>query len=376
MKKILFIDRDGTIIKEHETFQIDRFDKLVFYPKVFEFLGKISKELDYKLVMVSNQDGLGTDSYPEEDFNLIQNFILKTLKNEGIEFDDILIDNSFPEDNKPTRKPGIGLLNSYLNNKNFDIKNSFVIGDRLTDMEFAFNIGCNGIFINNNDNLGIKELKTKNFRNNIILNTTDWEKIYKKLLLFDRTTSITRNTNETKIDIKINLDGKGVSDINTGIDFFDHMLEQLSKHGNIDLFIKANGDLNIDEHHTIEDTAIALGEAINSALGKKSGISRYGFTLPMDDSLASVSIDFGGRSWLEWEVTFKREMIGKMPTEMFFHFFKSFCDSAKTNLNIKATGSNEHHKIESIFKSFSKAIKMAISKNLNNMSLPTTKGKL
>tara|TARA_B100000925_G_C22009120_1_gene475266 strand:- start:2380 stop:3510 length:1131 start_codon:yes stop_codon:yes gene_type:complete len=376
MKKILFIDRDGTIIKEHETFQIDRFDKLVFYPKVFEFLGKISKELDYKLVMVSNQDGLGTDSYPEEDFNIIQNFILKTLKNEGIEFDDILIDNSFPEDNKPTRKPGIGLLNSYLNNKNFDIKNSFVIGDRLTDMEFAFNIGCNGIFINNNDNLGIKELKTKNFRNNIILNTTDWEKIYKKLLLFDRTTSITRNTNETKIDIKINLDGKGVSDINTGIDFFDHMLEQLSKHGNIDLFIKANGDLNIDEHHTIEDTAIALGEAINSALGKKSGISRYGFTLPMDDSLASVSIDFGGRSWLEWEVTFKREMIGKMPTEMFFHFFKSFCDSAKTNLNIKATGSNEHHKIESIFKSFSKAIKMAISKNLNNMSLPTTKGKL
>lgn len=376
MKKILFIDRDGTIIKEHETFQIDRFDKLVFYPKVFEFLGKISKELDYKLVMVSNQDGLGTDSYPEEDFNIIQNFILKTLKNEGIEFDDILIDNSFPEDNKPTRKPGIGLLNSYLNNKNFDIKNSFVIGDRLTDMEFAFNIGCNGIFINNNDNLGIKELKTKNFRNNIILNTTDWEKIYKKLLLFDRTTSITRNTNETKIDIKINLDGKGVSDINTGIDFFDHMLEQLSKHGNIDLFIKANGDLNIDEHHTIEDTAIALGEAINSALGKKSGISRYGFTLPMDDSLASVSIDFGGRSWLEWEVTFKREMIGKMPTEMFFHFFKSFCDSAKTNLNIKATGTNEHHKIESIFKSFSKAIKMAISKNLNNMSLPTTKGKL
>lgn len=376
MKKILFIDRDGTIIKEHETFQIDRFDKLVFYPKVFEFLGKISKELDYKLVMVSNQDGLGTDSYPEEDFNIIQNFILKTLKNEGIEFDDILIDNSFPEDNKPTRKPGIGLLNSYLNNKNFDIKNSFVIGDRLTDMEFAFNIGCNGIFINNNDNLGIKELKTKNFRNNIILNTTDWEKIYKKLLLFDRTTSITRNTNETKIDIKINLDGKGVSDINTGIDFFDHMLEQLSKHGNIDLFIKANGDLNIDEHHTIEDTAIALGEAINSALGKKSGISRYGFTLPMDDSLASVSIDFGGRSWLEWEVTFKREMIGKMPTEMFFHFFKSFCDSAKTNLNIKASGTNEHHKIESIFKSFSKAIKMAISKNLNNMSLPTTKGKL
>ena len=376
MKKILFIDRDGTIINEHETLQIDRFDKLVFYPKVFEFLGKISKELDYKLVMVSNQDGLGTDSYPEEDFNIIQNFILKTLKNEGIEFDDILIDNSFPEDNKPTRKPGIGLLNSYLNNKNFDIKNSFVIGDRLTDMEFAFNIGCNGIFINNNDNLGIKELKTKNFRNNIILNTTDWEKIYKKLLLFDRTTSITRNTNETKIDIKINLDGKGVSDINTGIDFFDHMLEQLSKHGNIDLFIKANGDLNIDEHHTIEDTAIALGEAINSALGKKSGISRYGFTLPMDDSLASVSIDFGGRSWLEWEVTFKREMIGKMPTEMFFHFFKSFCDSAKTNLNIKATGSNEHHKIESIFKSFSKAIKMAISKNLNNMSLPTTKGKL
>ena len=334
MKKILFIDRDGTIINEHETFQIDRFDKLVFYPKVFEFLGKISKELDYKLVMVSNQDGLGTNSYPEEDFNMIQNFILKTLKNEGIEFDDILIDNSFPEDNKPTRKPGIGLLKSYLNNKKFDIKNSFVIGDRLTDMEFAFNIGCNGIFINNNDNLGVKELKTKNFRNNIILNTTDWEKIYKKLLLLDRTTSISRNTNETKIDIKINLDGKGVSDINTGIDFFDHMLEQLSKHGNIDLFIKANGDLNIDEHHTIEDTAIALGEAINNALGKKSGISRYGFTLPMDDSLASVSIDFGGRSWLVWEVTFKREMIGKMPTEMFFHFFKSFCDSAKTNLNI------------------------------------------
>ena len=376
MKKILFIDRDGTLINEHETFQIDRFDKLVFYPRVFEFLGKISKELDYKLVMVSNQDGLGTDSYPEENFNIIQNFILNTLKNEGIEFDDILIDNSFPEDNKPTRKPGINLIKKYMDNKNFDIKNSFVIGDRLTDMEFAFNIGCNGIFINNNDNLGVKELKTKNFRNNIILNTTDWEKIYKKLLLLDRTTSITRNTNETKIDIKINLDGKGVSDINTGIDFFDHMLEQLSKHGNIDLFIKANGDLNIDEHHTIEDTAITLGEAINSALGKKSGISRYGFVLPMDDSLANVSIDFGGRSWLVWEVTFKREMIGKMPTEMFFHFFKSFCDSAKTNLNIRATGSNEHHKIESIFKSFSKAIKMAISKDLNNMSLPTTKGKL
>ena len=375
MKKILFIDRDGTLALEPENYQLDSFDKLIFYPGVFNFLGKISRELDFELVMVTNQDGLGTVSFPENTFWPTHRFLLKCFENEGIIFDDIYIDKSLPGDNAPTRKPGIGLLKKYINNKSYDLENSYVIGDRITDMKLALNLGTKGIFISNNEKLGEKEI-SEILNKTISLKTTKWNEIYSFLKLKQRVITKKRLTNETKINLDLNLDGNGESDINTGIAFFDHMLNQIARHGNMDIKLSVHGDLEVDEHHTIEDTAIILGEAFYSALGDKIGIERYGFSLPMDDCLAQVSIDFGGRNWLVWEADFKREMIGKMPTEMFMHFFKSFSDGAKANINIKAEGSNEHHKIEAIFKAFAKAIKFAIKRDPNKMILPTTKGSL
>ena len=377
MKKVLFIDRDGTIIKETADEQIDAFEKMVFYPKAFTYLGKIAKELDYELVMITNQDGLGTDSFPEETFWPVHNFILKSFENEGVVFDQVFLDRTFPHENAATRKPGTGLLTAYFTDT-YDLGNSFVIGDRLTDMELAKNLGSKGIFINDNTNLGTGEISVDSsaLMDVIALESNDWEAIYKFLKLQDRVAEISRKTNETDIYIKLNLDGRGKGDIDTGLSFFDHMLDQLARHGHMDLEIKVKGDLEVDEHHTIEDTAIALGEVFHKALGNKLGIERYGFCLPMDDCLAQVAIDFGGRNWLVWETEFKREMIGKMPTEMFQHFFKSFTDGAKSNLNIKAEGTNEHHKIEAIYKAFAKAIKMAVKRDVEKMILPSTKGML
>lgn len=377
-KKVLFIDRDGTLVLEPENYQLDSLTKLEFYPKVFQFLSKIAKELDFELAMVTNQDGLGTTSFPEETFWPTQNFILKAFENEGITFDEIFIDRSFPEDNAPTRKPRTGMLTKYLNNPEYDLENSFVIGDRITDVELAKNLGSKAIFIKNEESLGGNEIVTslEELQNGIALQTIDWHKIYEFLKLDERTASISRTTNETDIAISLNLDGTGKSNINTGISFFDHMLDQIARHGQMDLDIQVKGDLEVDEHHTIEDTAIALGEVFAKALRNKLGIERYGFCLPMDDCLAQVAIDFGGRNWLVWEAEFKREMIGQMPTEMFFHFFKSFTDGAKANLNIKAEGTNEHHKIEAIFKAFAKAIKVAVKRDTEKMILPSTKGML
>lgn len=380
MKKLLFIDRDGTLIHEPEDYQIDNLDKLEFYPEVFYYLSKIARELDYDFVMVTNQDGLGTASFPEDQFWPIQNFIVKTFENEGIEFSDILIDRTFAKENAHTRKPNTGLLEEkYLNNeKEYDLKNSFMIGDRLTDVEFAFNFGGKGIFIDTHEDLGSDEVKNNksDVENTIALRTSSWKKIYEFLRLNDRTAEISRKTNETDIYIKLNLDGTGNSSISTGLHFFDHMLDQIARHGQMDLEVKVKGDLEVDEHHTIEDTAIALGEVFNKALGNKLGIERYGFCLPMDDCLAQAAIDFGGRNWLVWDAEFNREMIGQMPTEMFYHFFKSFTDGAKANLNIKAEGTNEHHKIEAIFKAFAKSIKMAVKRDSEKMVLPSTKGVL
>ncbi|SDR76101.1 bifunctional histidinol-phosphatase/imidazoleglycerol-phosphate dehydratase HisB [Gramella sp. MAR_2010_147] len=379
MNKILFVDRDGTLIHEPEDYQIDNLEKLEFYPEVFTYLGKIAKELDYKIVMVTNQDGLGTDSFPETDFWPIQNFIVKCFKNEGVEFSDILIDRTFAKENASTRKPNTGLLeNEFMDNSEYDLKNSFMVGDRLTDIEFAMNFGGKGIFIDNHEDLAEDEVRNdkSEVEKRIVLKTSSWKEIYEFLKLQDRTAAIERRTNETDISIELNLDGTGRSEISTGIDFFDHMLDQLARHGQMDLKILVKGDLEVDEHHTIEDTAIALGEVFSKALGNKLGIERYGFCLPMDDCLSQVAIDFGGRNWLVWEADFKREMIGKMPTEMFYHFFKSFTDGAKANLNIKAEGNNEHHKIEAIFKAFAKAIKMAVKRDTEKMILPSTKGML
>lgn len=377
-KRVLFIDRDGTLVLEPENYQLDSLTKLEFYPKVFQCLSKIVKELDFELAMVTNQDGLGTESFPEETFWPTQNFILKAFENEGITFNEIFIDRSFPEDNAPTRKPRTGMLTKYLNNPEYDLENSYVIGDRITDVELAKNLGSKAIFIKNEENLGGNEIATslEELQNIITLQTTDWKNIYEFLKLNERTASIKRTTNETDIAITLNLDGIGKSNINTGISFFDHMLDQIARHGQMDLDIQVKGDLEVDEHHTIEDTAIALGEVFAKALGNKLGIERYGFCLPMDDCLAQVAIDFGGRNWLVWEAEFKREMIGQMPTEMFFHFFKSFTDGAKVNLNIKAEGTNEHHKIEAIFKAFAKAIKVAVKRDTEKMILPSTKGML
>jgi len=377
MKKVLFIDRDGTLIKEPADEQIDSFEKLVFYPKVFTYLSKIAKELDFEIVMITNQDGLGTDVYPENTFWPVHNFVLQSFENEGVIFEEQFIDRTFAKDNAPTRKPNTGLLTKYFG-EDYDLENSFVIGDRLTDVELAKNLGSKGIFINDNTNLGTDEITVKRdaLDQFIALESNDWEEIYKYLKAKERTGSIERNTNETKIKIDLNLDGTGQSSIDTGIAFFDHMLDQIARHGQLDLNIKVDGDLEVDEHHTIEDTAIALGEVFATTLGNKLGIERYGFSLPMDDCFAQAAIDFGGRNWLVWEADFKREMIGKMPTEMFFHFFKSFTDGAKCNLNIKAEGTNEHHKIEAIFKAFAKAIKMAVNRDVEKMILPSTKGML
>lgn len=376
-KKVLFIDRDGTIIKETIDEQIDAFEKMIFYPKCIPFLSKIAKELDFQLVMITNQDGLGTESFPEDTFWPVHNFIMKTYENEGVVFDKVFIDRTFPNENANTRKPGTGLLTEYFSEV-YDLKNSFVIGDRLTDVELAKNLGAKAIFINDDTRLGTGEISSKEeeLQSFIALETNDWEKIYEFLKLENRTASIIRKTNETDIKINLNLDGTGKSKIETGLAFFDHMLDQIARHGQMDLEIQVKGDLEVDEHHTIEDTAIALGEVFNQALGNKLGIERYGFTLPMDDCLAQVAIDFGGRNWLVWETEFKREKIGEMPTEMFFHFFKSFTDGAKCNLNIKAEGTNEHHKIEAIFKAFAKAIKMAVKRDVEKMILPSTKGML
>lgn len=376
-KKVLFIDRDGTMIKEPLDEQIDAFEKIEFYPKAFTYLSKIAKELDYELVMVTNQDGLGTDSFPEDTFWPVHNFILKSFEGEGVVFDKVFLDKSFPHENAETRKPRTGLLTEFFTEA-YDLPNSYVIGDRLTDIELAKNLGAQGIFINDETNFGLGEItvKRKDLDSYIALESNDWEKIYEFLKLKNRVSETYRKTNETDIYIKLNLDGTGKGNIDTGLEFFDHMLDQLARHGQMDLDIKVKGDLEIDEHHTIEDTAIALGEVFNKALGNKLGMERYGFCLPMDDCLAQVAIDFGGRNWLVWEADFKREMIGKMPTEMFYHFFKSFTDGAKANLNIKAEGTNEHHKIEAIFKAFAKAIKMALKRDVEKMVLPSTKGLL
>ena len=347
----------------------------MFYPEVFTYLGKIAREMDYELVMVTNQDGLGTASFPEDTFWPTHNFILKSFENEGVIFDNILIDKSFPADNAPTRKPRTGLLTQYLDSEQYDLANSFVIGDRLTDMELAKNLGAKGLFIANDEALGAEEA-AKDLEAAIALKTTQWKEIYSFLKLNQRIVVQKRTTHETNISLTLNLDGSGKSNIDTGIAFFDHMLDQIARHGNMDLDLKVKGDLAVDEHHTIEDTAIVLGEAFAGALGNKLGIERYGFCLPMDDCLAQVAIDFGGRNWLVWETEFKREMIGQMPTEMFMHFFKSFTDGAKANLNIKAEGTNEHHKIEAIFKAFAKAIKVAVKRDPAKMILPSTKGSL
>lgn len=377
MKNVLFIDRDGTLIKEPEDNQIDAFEKLEFYPGVFTYLKKIVNELDYELVLVTNQDGLGTDSHPEEHFWPVHNFMIKCFENEGIVFANEHIDRTFADDNASTRKPRTGLLTSYFSD-DYDLKNSFVIGDRLTDVELAKNLGAKGIYINDQTFLGTNEVSdTKEALTPYIgLETNSWSEIYEFLKLSNRSGNISRKTNETDISIRLNLDGIGKSNINTGLAFFDHMLDQIARHGQMDLDIKVSGDLEVDEHHTIEDTAIALGTLFNKTLGGKLGIERYGFCLPMDDCLAQVAIDFGGRNWLVWEAEFKREYIGKMPTEMFMHFFKSFTDGAKCNLNIQANGTNEHHKIEAIFKAFAKSIKMAVKRDVDKMILPSTKGVL
>jgi imidazoleglycerol-phosphate dehydratase / histidinol-phosphatase len=379
MKRILFIDRDGTLIKEAPpTYQIDSFDKLCFYPHMFEYMGRIARELDYELVMITNQDGLGTDSFPEQTFHPVHNFVMKSLEGEGIHFDSVLIDRTFASENAYTRKPNIGLVLSYLGNDQYDVKNSYVIGDRITDVQLAKNIGCKAIWLNNDPALGAAEIgdKLHDLKPVVALETTEWKEVYQFLKSGLRIVSHQRNTHETQISIELNIDGSGQSEINTGLGFFDHMLDQIARHGRIDLRVKTKGDLHIDEHHTIEDTAIALGEAFAKALADKRGMARYGFALPMDDAEAKVLIDFGGRSWLVWNTDFKRERVGDVPTEMFYHFFKSFSDAAKCNLNIECSGDNEHHKIEAIFKAFAKAIRMAVMRDPLSNYLPSTKGVL
>lgn len=379
-KKLLLIDRDGTLINEAPpTYQLDSFDKLSFYPNVFEYMTKIATELDYELVMITNQDGLGTEAFPENTFWPVHNFVMKSFESEKVYFSNVLIDKTFPHENAPTRKPGTGMLSQYINNPAYDLANSFVIGDRITDIQLAKNLGCKGIWLNTDENLGAAEIQdtVEALKNEtIVLATPHWKDVYEFLKLPPRITLHGRKTNETNISIRLNLDGTGKANIKTGLNFFDHMLDQVARHSGVNLELLCDGDLHIDEHHTIEDTAIALGEAFAKALADKRGIERYGFLLPMDDCLAQAAIDFGGRPWLVWKVKFKRNRIGDVPTEMFEHFFKSFTDAAKCNLNIKAKGDNEHHKIESVFKAFAKAIKMAVKRDINNNQLPSTKGML
>ncbi|MEO7673336.1 MAG: bifunctional histidinol-phosphatase/imidazoleglycerol-phosphate dehydratase HisB [Pyrinomonadaceae bacterium] len=369
MKKVLFIDRDGTIIREPKDFQVDLFSKLRFVPGAITNLAKIAAEFDFELVMVTNQDGMGTEFFPEENFWPAQNFVLQTLEDEGVFFADVFVDRTLPEDNAPTRKPGTGMLSKYLSGT-YDLTNSYVIGDRPTDVELARNLGTKAIFIRN-PNFELDGVLVSN-----TVQVDAWSEIYQILKLPARLVSHRRKTNETDILVELNLDGTGGARVSTGIAFFDHMLEQLARHSSVDLKIEANGDLHIDQHHTIEDVAITLGEAFAKALPDKTGMERYGFVLPMDDCLAQVAIDFGGRNWIVWEAEFKREMIGEMPTEMFFHFFKSFSDKALCNLNVIATGTNEHHKIEAVFKAFAKAIKMAVRRDPAQNALPSTKGVL
>ncbi|WP_159520843.1 bifunctional histidinol-phosphatase/imidazoleglycerol-phosphate dehydratase HisB [Sunxiuqinia indica] len=373
MKKALFIDRDGTLITEPADEQIDSLEKLEYLPKVFRNMHFIAKNLDYDLVMVTNQDGLGTDSFPEDTFWPAHNKVLKSFENEGVIFDDILIDRHFPKDNAPTRKPGTGMMGKYMDGS-YDLANSFVIGDRLTDIELAKNLGAKGILIN--DGSLVEEMQDKGLEKHCALVTSDWDEIYARVAAPERTAQVQRNTKETQINIELNLDGTGKGNISTGLGFFDHMLDQIARHAGVDLTIQVRGDLQVDEHHTIEDTGLALGEAFKLALGDKRGVERYGYCLPMDDCLAQVAIDFGGRPWIMWDAEFKREKVGDMPTEMFFHFFKSFSDTSLSNLNIKAEGDNEHHKIEGIFKALARAIKMAIKKDVFNFELPSTKGAL
>jgi len=379
MKRILFIDRDGTLIREAPpTYQIDAFEKLEFYPFMFEYMGKIAREFDYELVMVTNQDGLGTSAFPEDHFWPVQHFIMKSLENEGIHFSAVHIDKSFPKDNAPTRKPGVGMLESYFDNEEYDIENSYVIGDRITDVQLAKNLGCQAIWLNNDPELGGAEISDarKDLDETIALETTQWSQIYEFMKLGLRRVIHERNTSETQIKIELNVDGSGKANIVTGLGFFDHMLEQIARHGKMNLTVRVNGDLHIDEHHTIEDTGIALGETFAKALADKRGMERYGFALPMDEADAKVLIDFGGRNWIVWNAEFKRERIGEVPTEMFFHFFKSFSDAARCNLNIECRGENEHHKIEAIFKAFAKAIRMAVKRDPLSNYLPSTKGVL
>ena len=375
MKRALFIDRDGTLVIEPPVdYQLDSLEKLVFYPKVFRNLYFIRKQLDFEFVMVTNQDGLGTDSFPEDTFWPAHDKMLKTLEGEGIRFDDILIDRSFPEENSPNRKPRTGMLGRYLSGE-YDLANSYVIGDRLTDMQLAANLGAKGIWLRPDD-VEARQLLTENTAISPILITDDWDRITEYLFAGERRATIRRTTKETDIFVEVNLDGHGRTEISTGLGFFDHMLDQIGKHSGIDLTVRVKGDLEVDEHHTIEDTAIALGEALLKALGDKRGIERYGYCLPMDDCLCSVALDFGGRPWLVWDAAFHREKVGDMPTEMFLHFFKSLSDAARMNLNIKAEGTNEHHKIEGIFKALARSIKMAIRRDIYRFELPSTKGAL
>lgn len=372
-KKVLFIDRDGTLVIEPPVdYQLDSFEKLEFYPKVFRNLHFIRTRLDFELVMVTNQDGLGTASFPEDTFWPVHNLMLKSFAGEGITFDDICIDRSFPEDNAPTRKPRTGMLTRYIHNEEYDLAGSFVIGDRATDVELAKNLGCRAILLQPDTSI----LKDTELENVCALATTDWDRIAEFLFAGERIAEVRRTTKETDIHVRINLDGNGTCDISTGLGFFDHMLEQIGKHGGIDLTIRMKGDLYVDEHHTIEDTAIALGECIYQALGSKRGIERYGYCLPMDDCLCQVALDFGGRPWLVWDASFRREKIGEMPTEMFLHFFKSLSDSARMNLNIRAEGENEHHKIEGIFKALARSLKMAIRRDIYHYEVPSSKGSL
>ncbi|MGQ1785907.1 MULTISPECIES: bifunctional histidinol-phosphatase/imidazoleglycerol-phosphate dehydratase HisB [unclassified Saccharicrinis] len=375
MQRVLFIDRDGTIIKEPPIdFQVDSLEKLEFYPKAITNLQKIASKLDFELAMVTNQDGLGTDSFPENTFWPAQNMMMSTLQGEGIVFDEVFIDPSLPEENSPGRKPGTAMLTQYFDDK-YDLAKSFVIGDRVTDVQLAKNMGCKAIFMADKDEAN-EELHKQELTDVCALVTTDWDKICEFLFSKERTAQVVRKTSETDINIKLNLDGTGKCDISTGLHFFDHMLEQIGKHSGCDLSIQVNGDLHVDEHHTIEDTALALGQAFKEALGDKRGIERYGYCLPMDDCMALVALDFGGRPWLVWEADFKREKVGDMPTEMFLHFFKSFSDASLSNLQIQAKGDNEHHKIEGIFKALARALKMAIRKDVFNNTLPSTKGAL